>query len=172
MHFERLKKYLDDGEIIFGGDVSAENCRIGLTLMQNIKKDSKLMTEEIFGPILPVFEFNDINIVINTLRKRPKPLALYLFPKSRETRDMVLENLDFGCGCINDTVMQLANPHLPFGGVGESGFGRYHGKAGFDTFSNESSVLMSSPRIDLNPLRYPPYDDNYGLAKIMLRYFI
>lgn len=172
MHFERLKKYLDDGEIIFGGDVSAENCRIGLTLMQNIKKDSKLMTEEIFGPILPVFEFNDINIVINTLRKRPKPLALYLFTKSRETRDMVLENLDFGCGCINDTVMQLANPHLPFGGVGESGFGRYHGKAGFDTFSNESSVLMSSPRIDLNPLRYPPYDDNYGLAKIMLRYFI
>ena len=123
MHFERLKKYLDDGEIIFGGDVSADNCRIGLTLMQNIRKDSKLMTEEIFGPILPVFEFNDINIVINTLRKRPKPLALYLFTKSRETRDMVLENLDFGCGCINDTVMQLANPHLPFGGVGESGFG-------------------------------------------------
>lgn len=172
MHFNRLKNYLSDGEIIFGGEVCEETGRIGLTLMQHIRKDSKLMNEEIFGPILPIFEFGDINIVINTLKKRPKPLALYLFSKNKETIANVTENLDFGCGCINDAVMQMANPHLPFGGVGESGYGKYHGKAGFDTFSAESSVLKVSPHFDLNPFRYPPFDDNYGLLRIILRYLI
>lgn len=172
MHFNRLKNYLDDGEIIFGGEVNEETGRIGLTLMQHIRKDSKLMNEEIFGPILPLFEFGDINIVINTQKKRPKPLALYLFSKNKETIANVTENLDFGCGCINDTVMQMANPHLPFGGVGESGYGKYHGKAGFDTFSAESSVLKVSPHFDLNQFRYPPFDDNYGLLRIILRYLI
>lgn len=172
MHFDRLKNYLVDGDIIFGGEVNEENNRISLTLMEHIKKDSKLASEEIFGPILPIFEFGDINIVINTLKKRPKPLALYLFSKNKETCKNVLDNLDFGCGCINDTVMQIANPHLPFGGVGESGMGRYHGKAGFDTFSTEASVMKSSSHIDINPFRYPPYDDNYGLLRVILRYLI
>ena len=172
MHFNRLKNYLSDGEIIFGGEVCEETGRIGLTLMQHIRKDSKLMNEEIFGPILPLFEFGDINIVINTQKKRPKPLALYLFSKNKETIANVTENLDFGCGCINDTVMQMANPHLPFGGVGESGYGKYHGKAGFDTFSAESSVMKVSPHFDLNQFRYPPFDDNYGLLRIILRYLI
>ena len=171
MHFERLKNYLNDGTILMGGEVNEDACKISLTLMEKIRRDSKLMSEEIFGPILPIFEFNDINIVINTLRKRPKPLALYLFTKSRECRRLVLENLDFGCGCINDTVMQLSNPHLPFGGVGDSGMGRYHGKAGFDAFSSETSLLRSSA-LDLNPLRYPPYDDRYLYLKILFRHFI
>ncbi len=171
MHFNRLKNYLDDGTILMGGDVNEETGRISLTLMEKINKNSKLMTEEIFGPILPVFEFNDINIVINTLRKRAKPLALYLFTKNKETRRNVLENLDFGCGCINDTILQVSNPHLPFGGIGESGYGRYHGKAGFDTFSAESSVLFAS-RFDFNSFRYPPFDDFYMIPKILLRYFI
>ncbi len=170
MHFNRLKNYLSDGTILMGGDFNEKSGQISLTLMEKIKKDSKLMSEEIFGPILPVFEFNDINIVLNTLRKRPKPLALYLFTKNKETRKAVLDNLDFGCGCINDTVIQLSNPHLPFGGVGESGFGKYHGKAGFDTFSDESSVLFSS-RLELNPFRYPPFDDFYLIQKLLLRYF-
>ena len=172
IHFERLKNYLDDGDIIFGGETNEETGRIGLTLMEHIKKDSKLASEEIFGPILPLFEFGDINIVINTLKKRPKPLALYLFSKNKATINNVLENLDFGCGCINDTVMQIANPHLPFGGIGESGIGRYHGKAGFDTFSAESSVMKASNHFDLNPFRYPPFDDNYGLLRVILRYLI
>ncbi|MBE6612426.1 MAG: aldehyde dehydrogenase family protein [Ruminococcaceae bacterium] len=171
MHFERLKNYLGDGTILMGGDVNEKTGRISLTLMEKIDKNSKLMSEEIFGPILPVYEFNDINIVINTIRKRPKPLALYLFTKNKAVRKSVLENLDFGGGCVNDTVLQLANPHLPFGGVGESGHGRYHGKAGFDTFSAESSVLLASPGCDLNPFRYPPYDDNYSLLKFLLRHF-
>ena len=171
MHFDRLRSYLADGDILMGGAASEETGRISLTLMEKIDKDSKLLSEEIFGPILPVFEFTDINTVITTLRKRPKPLALYLFTNSKRTRDAVTNQLDFGCGCINDTMMQMANPHLPFGGVGESGMGRYHGKAGFNTFSTESSLLKSSSYFDLNPLRYPPFDDFYSFSKILLRYF-
>lgn len=170
-HFDRLRNYLSDGDIIMGGDSNAASGRMALTLMENIDKDSKLLTDEIFGPILPVFEFDDVNTVINTLRKRPKPLALYLFTKSKKTAKLVMGGLDFGCGCINDTLMQLANPNLPFGGVGESGMGRYRGKAGFDTFSTESSILRSFSNIDLNMLRYPPYDDIYSFAKLLLRYF-
>lgn len=171
MHFDRLKNYLADGDILMGGSSDVSNGRIALTLMENIDKDSKLLTDEIFGPILPIFEFDDINTVITTLRKRPKPLALYLFTKSKAMAKHVLGSLDFGCGCVNDTLMQMANPNLPFGGVGESGMGRYRGKAGFDTFSVESSVLRSSASIDLNKLRYPPYDDIYSFAKLLLRYF-
>lgn len=171
MHFDRLRNYLDDGTILMGGEANDQTGRISLTLMENIDKDSKLMSEEIFGPILPVFEYSDINIVIHSLRKRAKPLALYLFTRSKEVRNLILNNVDFGCGCINDTLLQVANPHLPFGGIGESGMGRYHGKAGFDTFSAESSVLKASSHLDLNPFRYPPFDDRYGIVKTLLRYF-
>ncbi len=171
MHFDRIKNYLTDGSIIMGGEVSEETGRISLTLMENIDKDSKLLSEEIFGPILPVFEFNEIGAVINTLRKRPKPLALYLFTRSKKIRNAVLGNLDFGCGCVNDTLMQAANPHLPFGGVGESGVGRCHGKAGFDTFSAESSILKASSTFDFNKFRYPPFGDFYAIPKLIMRYF-
>ncbi|MBQ8551791.1 MAG: aldehyde dehydrogenase family protein [Clostridia bacterium] len=170
MHFDRLRGYLDDGKIIMGGEADETTGRIALTLMEEIDKDSKLLNEEIFGPILPVFEFSDINVVINTIRKRPKPLALYLFTKSKAMQKNVMMNLDYGCGCVNDTLLQVANPNLPFGGVGESGMGRYHGKAGFDTFSTESSV-MKATSLDLNKLRYPPFDDNYSVIKTILRYF-
>ncbi len=170
MHFDRLRGYLDDGKVILGGDTNEATGRIALTLMEEIDKDSKLLSEEIFGPILPVFEFSDINVVINTIRKHPKPLALYLFTRSRAMQRNVMTNLDYGCGCVNDTLLQMANPNLPFGGVGESGMGRYHGKAGFDTFSTISSVLKATS-LDLNPLRYPPFDDNYSLIKTVLRYF-
>lgn len=170
MHFDRLRAYLDDGDIIMGGESDAKSGRMALTLMENIDKDSKLMTEEIFGPILPIFEFSDINVVISTLRKRPKPLALYVFSRNKATCKQIVNSLDFGCGCINDTLMQVANPNLPFGGVGESGMGRYHGKAGFDTFSTSSSLLKSSCFEPLK-FRYPPYDDVYSLIKTVLRYF-
>ncbi len=171
MHFDRLRSYLADGDILMGGEANENTGRISLTLMERIDKDSKLMSEEIFGPILPVFEFTDIGTVVSTLSKRPKSLALYLFTNSKHTRRTVLGGLDFGCGCVNDTVMQMANPHLPFGGIGESGIGKYHGRAGFNTFSTESSVLRSSSYLDLNPLRYPPFDDFYSFSKILLRYF-
>ncbi len=170
MHFDRLRGYLADGDIIMGGEANEETGRISLTLMERIDKDSKLMSEEIFGPILPVFEFTDISTVVDALRKRPRPLALYLFTTNKCTYNAVIGKLEFGSCCINDTVLQTANPHLPFGGVGESGMGKYHGKAGFNTFTTESSMLKSSSFFDLNPLRYPPFDDFYSFSKILLRY--
>ncbi len=170
MHFDRLKNYLSDGTILMGGDANEKTGRISLTLMEKINKDSKLMSEEIFGPILPVFEFTDINSVVTTLRKRPKPFALYLFTNSREVRKTVLDNISFGCGCVNDTMLQAANPYLAFGGVGESGMGKYHGKAGFNTFSTESSVLRSSSVCDFCNLHYPPFDDVYSIPKFILRH--
>lgn len=171
MHFDRLRNYLADGDIIMGGELSEQTGRISLTLMEKIDKDSKLMSEEIFGPILPVFEFDDIGTVISHLRRRPKPLALYLFTRSRATRNAVIEGVDFGCGCVNDTLIQTANPYLPFGGVGESGMGRYHGKAGFETFSARSSVLNSSSIFDFNKFRYPPFGDFYEIPRFIMRYF-
>lgn len=169
LHFERLKAYLEDGDIIMGGDVDEKTNKISLTLIENLKKTSKLHYEEIFGPILPVYEFSDIDIVINFISKRDKPLALYLFTTDKKTRDKVVKHLDFGGGCINDTVIHMSNPHLPFGGVGMSGSGRYHGKAGFDAFSNETSVLQSS-NIDWNPVRYPPFSDSTSLVKLIFRH--
>lgn len=171
MHFDRLKNYLVDGDIIMGGETNAQTGKISLTLMEKIDKDSSLLSEEIFGPILPVFEFDDISTAVNQIRAGAKPLALYLFTKNKITVNTVLENLDFGCGCINDTLVQTANPHLPFGGIGESGIGKYHGKAGFDTFSSESAVLKSSSVFDLNKFRYPPFDDFYEIPRFVMRYF-
>ncbi len=170
MHFDRLKNYLVDGNIIMGGETNAGNGRISLTLMEKIDKDSKLLSEEIFGPILPVFEFDDISTAVNQIRAGAKPLALYLFTKDKINVNTVFENLDFGCGCINDTLVQSANPYLPFGGIGESGMGKYHGKAGFDTFSTESSILKASSLFDLNKFRYPPFSDFYEIPKFIMRY--
>lgn len=171
LHFDRLKNYLEDGDVIMGGDTNAETGRISLTLMENIDKKSKLLSEEIFGPILPVFEFDDIGEVISTLRKRPKSIALYLFTRDKQTRRLVLGNLDFGCGCVNDTLVQLANPNLSFGGVGAGGMSRCRGKAGFNAFTSESSILSASSHVDLNPLRYGPFDDEHSLIKTIMRYF-
>lgn len=171
LHFERLRSYLEDGDIIMGGEVNEAENKISLTLMENIKKGSKLYTEEIFGPILPVFEYADIHTVIRFLARRPTPLALYLFTTDKTLRDKVIGTLSFGNGCVNDTVMQLSNPRLPFGGIGLSGSGRYHGKSGFDSFSAECSVMHAPARIDNGWLRYPPYDNNVALLRFLTKYF-
>lgn len=171
MHFDRIKNYLSEGEIILGGEVSEETGKISLTIMEKIDKNSKMLSEEIFGPILPVFEFTNLSDVVDILRKKPKSQALYMFTNSKRNRDTVLGSLDFGCGCINDTMMQVANPHLSSGGIGDGGIGRYHGKAGFDVFSEESAILKSSSVFDFNKLRYPPFNDFYTLPKLLMRYF-
>lgn len=172
LHFERLRSYLDDGDIILGGKVDEDENKISLTLMENIKKGSKLYTEEIFGPILPVYEYTNINTVIRFLQKKPSPLALYLFTANKALRDRVISSLSFGNGCINDTMMQLSNPHLPFGGIGMSGTGRYHGKSGFDSLSTKCSVMISPLNIDNGWLRYPPYNNDVSLLRFLTRYFI
>jgi aldehyde dehydrogenase (NAD+) len=126
------------------------------TLVDNVTWNDRVMQEEIFGPILPLLSFDAIDDVIQTLKTKEKPLALYLFSENKKTQAKVWQSLSFGNGAINDALMQVASSHLPFGGVGQSGFGSYHGKASFDTFSHHKSYIKKATFIDL-PVAYPPY---------------
>ena len=154
-HFNRLTELLEQNcQILFGGQ--AQDLRISPTLVDVADHNSPIMQEEIFGPILPVLTYRELDEVIDFVQDRPKPLALYLFTRSKQTEKTLLNRLSFGGGCINDTVIHLATSHLPFGGVGESGMGSYHGKASFDTFSHTKSILKKGNWPDL-PVRYHPY---------------
>jgi aldehyde dehydrogenase (NAD+) len=154
-HYERLMNLMKDQEIYFGGIGDENSLRICPTILRNVKPDSPIMQEEIFGPILPVIVYEDINEAIDFVNERPHPLAFYLFSTQNETIDQFLNNCQFGGGCINDTIMQVASDYLPFGGVGDSGIGQYHGKASFDTFTHFRSIIKKSNLIDL-PIRYLP----------------
>ncbi|NLW22657.1 MAG: aldehyde dehydrogenase, partial [Tissierellia bacterium] len=135
--FDRLVSLLEDGNIILGGDYNREEKYISPTLVEDIRVDHPLMKEEIFGPILPILSYRDISEVIDIVNKNPYPLALYLFAKDKGIESYIIENIQFGGGCINHLITHVANPHLPFGGIGFSGMGRYHSKYSFDTFSHE-----------------------------------
>jgi aldehyde dehydrogenase (NAD+) len=126
------------------------------------------MAEEIFGPILPILEYKDLNEVVTRVNSRPKPLALYYFTNKKENERKIIRSISYGGGCINDTIMHLATSHMPFGGVGESGMGGYHGKASFDTFSHKKSILKKSNLFDI-PLRYPPYKDHLKMLKKIMK---
>ncbi len=165
-HFKRLLGLMNNEEILLGGESNEKTLQIAPTIVDHVTWDSPLMQEEIFGPILPVLEFENLNDVISEIIKRPKPLALYFFTTSREREEKVLRDISFGGGCINDTIMHLATTHMPFGGVGDSGMGGYHGKASFDTFSHHKSILKKSNLIDI-PLRYPTHKNLSLLKKIM-----
>lgn len=158
-HFNRLSAMLDGADIYYGGETDHERNKIAPTVIDNADWSIPAMQEEIFGPVLPVLEYENLNDVIREIKKRPKPLALYMFTRSKENERKVLKNVSFGGGCINDTVMHLATTSMPFGGVGESGMGNYHGKYSFRTFSHEKSILNKSLLIDM-PMRYAPYGDN------------
>lgn len=155
-HFQRLEGLMVDGKVIFGGRRKKETLKIEPTLMDEVTWDSPVMKEEIFGPILPILSYYDIKEVIYSVRAGQKPLALYYFTKDQRRRATVLKHLSFGGGCINDTIVHLADVRLPFGGVGASGMGAYHGKEGFETFTHKKSVMKRSLHMDI-PLRYPPY---------------
>ena len=155
-HFERLSGYLDNGTIITGGQTKEEEKYIAPTIIDNITWDDPLMREEIFGPLLPVVEFENLAEVIETVNQHPKPLSLYFFSENKKKQEMIIKEIRFGGGCINDTVAHFINHYLPFGGIGDSGLGSYHGKASFDTFSHKKSMLKKSTWLDI-PLRYPPY---------------
>ncbi|WP_413375241.1 aldehyde dehydrogenase [Alkalihalobacillus sp. 1P02AB] len=148
-HFKRLVKFLDEGDVIIGGEYEEGSLKIEPTVMENVSLTSALMEEEIFGPILPVFVYQNLNEVFSIVRERPNPLALYLFTENKEVEQKVLESLSFGGGCVNDTVMHLATPYLPFGGVGESGMGAYHGYESFNAFSHRKSILKQTTKFDL-----------------------
>ena len=159
-HYERLLGLLENQELLLGGLADPERLMIEPTLLNEPALDSPVMQEEIFGPILPIISFDELDEAIDLVNSRPRPLALYLFTSDRSAETKVLRSCSFGGGCVNDTIMHLANPYLPFGGIGDSGLGAYHGKRSFDTFSHERSVLRQSRRIDL-PVRYRPYKEKW-----------
>ena len=166
-HYQRLVDLLINQEIIWGGKQNSLALKIEPTLVDNMGWENPLMQEEIFGPILPILEFEDMEQVVSMVNQHPKPLALYLFTKSKKVQDVILKDISFGGGCINDVVMHLVNSHLPFGGVGNSGMGSYHGKYSYETFSHKKSILKKSNRLDI-PLRYPTYK-NLKLAKLFMK---
>lgn len=155
----RIKGLINEDKVIFGGDYDVEKLYISPTIMDNVTWEDKVMEEEIFGPVLPILEYEDLNEIINKINSRPKPLALYLFTESREVEKKVVENISYGGGCINDTMTHLASPFLPFGGVGTAGVGSYHGQRSFETFSHMKSVLKKSTRFNLKFI-FPPYTKN------------
>ena len=154
-HWERLRGYLGQGQLAYGGQHDADDLYLGPTILTNVPVDAPVMQEEIFGPILPVLEFNDLDHALEMLRERPTPLALYLFSRDRGTQECVLAGTRSGGVCLNDTITHMVGHGLPFGGLGESGLGAYHGKASFDSFTHYRSVLRRSFAIDPK-LRYPP----------------
>ena len=169
-HFNRLKKMLleQDGEIITGGRMDADTLKIEPTLLAGLTGRSKVMQEEIFGPVLPVFAYSDLAEVIRILQKKEKPLALYLFTRNSRVKKTVISKVSFGGGCINDTIIHLSNEKLPFGGAGNSGMGAYHGKHSYETFSREKSIMEKGNWLDI-PFRYPPYGKRLPLLKKLLK---
>ena len=166
-HFMRLAALIDRSRVAIGGEVSEAGLYISPTVLVDVPHDHVSMENEIFGPILPVIGYEQISEAMNFVKARPKPLALYLFSGDRAQCDETLARLSFGGGCINDTLVHLANPRLPFGGVGESGMGAYHGKYSFDTFSHRKGIVKRSAWFDPR-LRYPPYKNRLGIFKRLL----
>lgn len=154
-HFERLTNYLRDGKVVFGGEPDAKNLFFPPTLLAGVSTDSPVMQEEIFGPILPVLVFEHLDEALALLKGRPTPLALYLFTRDRVTEARVLAETRSGGACVNDVVSHMIGSGLPFGGLGESGMGAYHGGAGFEAFSHRRAVLRRATWLD-TPFRYPP----------------
>ena len=167
--FERITQYIKDSKVLCGGSFDATQRYIEPTLLDNPAPDSPVMTEEIFGPVLPVITLDSVESFLATatsfINSRPKPLALYFFGNESDGWTMV-RNTSSGGGCINDVIMHIANENMPFGGVGNSGMGRYHGKESFEAFSHTRSIIVSSTRIDL-PFRYMPYK-MFSLVKKLL----
>lgn len=164
-HFDRLVSLLYNEKIIHGGVYERKNLCIAPTLVELFSKESKLMEEEIFGPILPIMTYRDLSEVTGYINGTHKnPLALYLFSTDKKTQNRILREIPFGGGCINSVIMHTGNPYLPFGGIGNSGIGNYHGRHGFETFSHKKGILKKSNLIDMSFL-YPPFGKRAKLLK-------
>ena len=153
--FDRVAGYMDDGRVVAGGETNRDELYIAPTLLADVDPTSAVMQEEIFGPVLPMIAFDDVEDVVQFVTEREKPLAFYYFGPESKGRD-IIGRTSSGGACINDTIMHIANENIPFGGVGNSGMGRYHGRESFDAFSHRRSVVLAPTWIDL-PFRYMPY---------------
>lgn len=167
-HFERILGLINGEKLVYGGQSEPESLRIAPTVLNNITWDDAVMGEEIFGPLLPILTFDTLNEALDTVESHPHPLALYFFSEDKAAQKKVLDTCRFGGGCINDTIIHLATSDMPFGGVGESGMGSYHGRAGFETFSHYRSIVDKKTWMDL-PIRYQKYT---GLKEKMMRMFL
>lgn len=157
-NFDRLAALIDPEKVYCGGTADRERRIIEPTILQQVEFDDEVMQDEIFGPILPFIVYDELDDAINSVRKIPKPLSCYIFSNNSNEKKKVLERISFGGGGANDVVSYIANPHLPFGGVGNSGIGKYHGEAGFQAFSNYKGILEKGNWLEL-PLKYYPYSD-------------
>ena len=167
-HFDRLLGLMQSGRIVAGGQSDAEALRIAPTIIDDVTWESAVMQEEIFGPLMPVMEFDNLDDVISMLNARPKPLALYLFTTSKQNEKKVIGSVSFGGGCVNETIIHISNPHMPFGGVGESGMGQYHGRFSYDTFSHAKGIVKKSNLLDIF-VRYPPFKNRMWFLKLVMR---
>ena len=166
--FNKVKDMIVEKEIIYGGKYDEKTFKIEPTILK-CTYNSKAMEDEIFGPLFPIIEFTKIDEVIKYITSNPKPLALYLFTNNKKLQKRILREVPFGGGCINDTIMHIASHSMPFGGVGNSGMGSYHGKYSFDTFTHYKSIIKKSNLIDM-PMRYHPYkESNYKMMKFFLK---
>ncbi len=167
-HFNRLVQLMKSGWILYGGKTQRKDLYIAPTIIDQISPNDPVMQEEIFGPILPLIEYSDIDEAIAFVNQRPRPLALYCFSENKKIQNRVLRETSAGGGCINDTISHIGSQELPFGGIGESGMGGYHGKASFDTFTHQRGILFRSNLLDIS-LRYPPYRDRVSLLQLLFR---
>lgn len=167
-HFERILGLINGEKFVYGGQSEPESLRIAPTVLNNITWDDAVMGEEIFGPLLPILTFDTLDEALDTVESHPHPLALYFFSEDKAVQKKVLDTCRFGGGCINDTIIHLATSDMPFGGVGESGMGSYHGRVGFETFSHYRSIVDKKTWMDL-PIRYQKYT---GLKEKMMRMFL
>jgi NAD-dependent aldehyde dehydrogenases len=149
---------MDTENVVIGGRRNPEKRKISPAILPEADFDHEIMKEEIFGPLLPVISYNSLDEIIKIIKNRPKPLACYIFTENKKVANRLISEISYGGGCVNDVFLHIANHHMPFGGVGYSGMGGYHGKFSFDTFSHKKGVVKNITVIDIG-LRYAPYDD-------------
>ena len=169
-NIQRLSRYIDKNKVVQGGNYDIQTRIFEPTVMDNVSFSDAVMQEEIFGPILPVITFDDINEAIAEVKRREKPLSCYVFTSNKALKDKILHEVSFGGGCVNDAIMHISNSHLPFGGVGESGIGSYHGEYGFKTFSHFKSILEKSAWFEPDLKYFPHSETKFKWMKRILKF--
>lgn len=170
-HLKRLKTFLADGEIVAGGQLDEQTNYFSPTILRDPAANSPVMREEIFGPILPVLSYTNLAELVKNLQSKPRPLALYIFSRRPKVQEQLISALPAGTTAVNDTINQIVTPYLPFGGLGASGMGQYHGQAGFDCFTHYRSILQQTPK-PTSTLRYPPYRLSLKMLKLFYKWML